>query len=558
MSPKNRHRGGSGGGAPGRARAGRAAGGGSRGAAGAGAGGPAGAAGPSRPVDPRLQELMSRGFAAYDRSMLEQAEQCFATALTIDANHAEANRMLGVTVLRRNTNRPMAVAHLRKACAANPGQPHWEQDLASALSAVGRTAEAMGVLGRVVRKLPGDPVPLTMLAKCHTEMRHFQKAREFAERALGLATDHPSSLDVAAEASLRTGDLEAAESYGRRLGELGSAPADLRAGGWRTVGRVMEKRGDHAGSWSAHARAAELLLKTPAASAGLKTWALETSELFVGRGELLERWASEPTPDELPDPVVLTGFPRTGTTLAENVLAAHDGVWTSDEYPVMNVISTGLAADASLSRLPLPEKLDALSPEKLRSLRAAYWRELRSTMPGEAAGRLVVDKDPLRTSSLPVMNRLFPRGRIIFMIRDPRDVLVSCFTQRFAMGWFGARCLRVDLFAEMYTAVHRFWMRFREMTTMPVMEIRYEEMVTEFEGHARRMIEFIGVEWRDEILLFHEKAAKRAVRTPSADAVAKPVNTSAVARWRRYEDQIGREGLELLAPIVEELGYEPS
>jgi hypothetical protein len=100
-----------------------------------------------------------------------------------------------------------------------------------------------------------------------------------------------------------------------------------------------------------------------------------------------------------------------------------------------------------------------------------------------------------------------------------------------------------------------FWMRARTRVTMPVLEVRYEDMVADFEAHARRLVEFVGRPWSDDVLRFHEKAAGRAIRTPSFRAVTETVNTRAVGKWARYETHMGPL-IERVRPFLDPLGYE--
>jgi hypothetical protein len=170
-------------------------------------------------------------------------------------------------------------------------------------------------------------------------------------------------------------------------------------------------------------------------------------------------------------------------------------------------------------------------------------------------GLKVVDKHPLRILDLGLANLLFPGAKAIVLIRDPRDCCLSCFFQDLGLTPVSARFLRLETLGEVYATIMGLWLGMREKLTIDTLQIRYEDLVTDFEPGARRLVEFVGEPWTDDVLQFHKKAAKRAINTPSYQAVTEKVNTRAVGKWANYETHLDPL-LPHVRPFLEAFGYE--
>jgi hypothetical protein len=259
-------------------------------------------------------------------------------------------------------------------------------------------------------------------------------------------------------------------------------------------------------------------------------------------------WSPAP-PSERPDPVFFVGFPRSGTTLIEQVLASHPAVESIEEQEAL-VDAHGplLLAENALARWK------DLSAEDIAHYRAAYWRRTEASL-GRAPERAVVlDKLPLNTALLPLIHRLFPGARILFALRDPRDVVVSCFQQHFAMNAAMFHFLSLGETVRYYDAVMELARATRERLPLRIHDIRYEDVVADFDRTVASALAFLGLGWDDVVARYFETARERAVRTPSAANVATPIYATAVGRWRRYEAQL-QPHLPALMRWVRAYGY---
>jgi hypothetical protein len=155
---------------------------------------------------------------------------------------------------------------------------------------------------------------------------------------------------------------------------------------------------------------------------------------------------------------------------------------------------------------------------------------------------------------LPLMQRLFPASRFIFALRDPRDVVLSCFMQGFDLNEAMRHFLSLEETARYYAAVMGVGADAAERLGPRLHRVRYEDVVADTEGEARRLLAFLGLAWEPAVLEFQKTARSRRINTPSYSQVAEPIYTRAKERWRRYETQLAPV-LPVLEPFVKRFGY---
>ena len=242
------------------------------------------------------------------------------------------------------------------------------------------------------------------------------------------------------------------------------------------------------------------------------------------------RWR-EPEPPALEDsPVFIVAFPRSGTTLLEQVLDAHPGLQTMDEQRFL------LDAQQSLQGqgLDYPGGLGEATPAQLAEARRHYWAQV-ATKVQLAPGQRLLDKNPLNMLRLPVIRRLWPHAPILLAIRHPFDVITSNYFQHFRAPDFARLCRDVESLADGYARFFDFWYQQVELLQPRVLEVFYEAFVTELEPQARRVAAFCGLPWHEAMLEPSRHALSRGyIATPSYHQVVRPVSRQAVDRWRRH------------------------
>jgi hypothetical protein len=235
--------------------------------------------------------------------------------------------------------------------------------------------------------------------------------------------------------------------------------------------------------------------------------------------------------------------------LLENVLAAHPDIVSLEEKDSLESASAAyLDSDEGL------QHLSQLGSGEAARNRDSYWSFVRS-FGIEPRGKIFIDKMPLASVALPLIAKLFPNARILFALRDPRDVVLSCFRRRFGMNPSMYQLLTLDGAAAYYDAVMRLSEIYRPLLPLAQHIVRYESLVDDFEGTARAACEFVGVEWDSVIADFAVKARARGISTPSAAQVARGLNREGKGVWRRYREQM-EPVLPVLEPWAERFGYE--
>jgi tetratricopeptide (TPR) repeat protein len=265
--------------------------------------------------------------------------------------------------------------------------------------------------------------------------------------------------------------------------------------------------------------------------------------------DILRAWAKlypERKREAIPPLAFLGGHPRSGTTLLEQILDAHPGVAAVDE-PVafLDVLQ------------PEFHKSNALSSARVNVLRRHYIRALLQDLGTEAAGRILVDKNPSPTARLPVWLRVFPELRVLIALRDPRDVVLSCYFQNIALNAANVNFLDFDRLAKHYADLMGIWLMVREWEGFAWIQTRYEDIVADLPTEGRRVTEFLGLQWHPEQARYYEKSGARQLYSPTYQDVTRPVYTRSVARWRAYEKYLAPI-FPALEPFCRAFGYAES
>jgi len=236
-------------------------------------------------------------------------------------------------------------------------------------------------------------------------------------------------------------------------------------------------------------------------------------------------------------PVFIVGMPRSGTTLAEQILAGHSQVHGAGELS----LSSELVAKLNLwenrlgSTVTYPDCVADLTPEIVRQLADQWLSQLRER---DRAAAFVVDKLPHNFEHIGLIKLLFPNARILSCRREPRDIAVSNYVTDYAAK-FGGMGFAYDLgwIGEQLVDHARLMTHWHGLFPESILEVVYEETVTDTEAQARRMVEFLGLGWEPSVLDF--QSVERAVKTASTWQVRQPVYTTSKARWRNYEAYLG-------------------
>jgi tetratricopeptide (TPR) repeat protein len=277
-------------------------------------------------------------------------------------------------------------------------------------------------------------------------------------------------------------------------------------------------------------------------------------ELLAGlTPEMIRRWRQEPPASvERYQIALLGGHPRSGTTLLEQILDANPDVLAFDEpaafhQEVEKQIHFKPSANAA-------EQLDRLAASRRRDLRGRYVKSLLREVPGQPSQRVLVDKNPSPTMALNVWLRVFPELKVIIALRDPRDVVISCFFLNIMLNATNVNFLSIERTARHYADLMDVWLRLRELGGFDWIESRYEDVVADLETEGRKVTEFLGLTWHPAQARFHETARRKVLYAPTYHDVTQPVYQRAVKRWERYAETLAPVQAGL-APYCRAFGY---
>jgi hypothetical protein len=246
--------------------------------------------------------------------------------------------------------------------------------------------------------------------------------------------------------------------------------------------------------------------------------------------------------------VFIVGFYRSGTTLLEQVLATHPDVATIEERDLL-----AEAGERYLTSADGVERLSRLDAADAETARDTYWRRVRE-LKVPLDGKLFVDKHPLNTVKLPLIRKLFPSAKIVFALRDPRDVVLSCFRRHFEINAAMYELLTLEGAAHLYDRTMAFAERCREKMAFAAFDFRYENLLSDFEGSVAPLCGFLGIPYSYAMKGFAAGAARRDIRSPSAAQVRRELSAASVGRWRCYETELAPV-LPLLDRWVKRYGY---
>lgn len=253
-------------------------------------------------------------------------------------------------------------------------------------------------------------------------------------------------------------------------------------------------------------------------------------------------------------PVFVLGMPRSGTTLIEQILAGHSQIHGAGE---LGVIPSTIARLERWERHTgsghhYPDCVDDLSADVVAGITASLLKELRETVPENASEvRHVVDKLPHNFENIGLIKLLFPNARIISVRRDPRDIAISNYFTDYAAK-HGGMGFAYDLqWIGEQLADHNLLMHhWNQLFPGEILEVRYEDVVSDPEREARRMLAYLGVQWEPQVLDTSE--LDRPVKTASVWQVRQPIYQTARERWRRYADFLAPLTAGTNAKIVHE------
>jgi tetratricopeptide (TPR) repeat protein len=404
---------------------------------------------------------------------------------------------------------------------------------------------------------PAFAAPLAHLASLAYRRADWDAAQELAAKVLAIEPQQPVALTALAMTALARGDFTATEARLAQLGDFSRLEPTEAALAQTALGDLRDAQGRHAEAFAAYAarnsrkfqQAAGQFNRSGNTATDYVNWL--TAYFAAAPAD----WGAVPpgTPPDSRDGAIghvfLVGFPRSGTTLLENVLASHPRVEALDERDTL-----GEAAMAFLSGEEGRAQLAAVSAVEIQAHRAIYWQQVRR-FGARVEGKVFLDKYPLSSIKLALVAKLFPEAKILFALRDPRDVLFSCFRRSFSLNPSMFELLDLERGARLYAAVMTLSMLYREKLGLAWHTLRYESLVGDFEGEVRQVCNFIGLEWDERMQDFAALSRARTIKTPSSIQVVRGLYQEGAGQWQAYASQLA-PAIAIVEPWIRRFGYE--
>jgi Flp pilus assembly protein TadD len=500
-----------------------------------------------------IQELAMLLFQSGD---LPTAEQHARTAVRLAPADAGSHNLLGM-ILTEAQRPQIGEFHYRRVLELSGARdPIVLANLAWNLRNQGRITEARGLYEESAEAAPNVFQTLLGWAQLEEADRNFPAAGSRLDRAARIRPDDPGLRMARATLLSRQGNHASALAELDISGEekAGCASAAPNPNTLLQKGRILDRLGRYDEAFACFAegkRQARELTGKSYFDREARDIVERLRQFFVsGRLRLMPR---AQTREDSAQPIFILGFPRSGTTLAEQALSGHPRISAGDELPFVNELSEAIPRLFG-SPLPYPEALAELwmgdNRRGLETLRDMYLQkaEMRGIVAPDRAW--FTDKMPLNETHVGLISLMFPRSPLIHVLRHPLDVVLSVFSHHLTHGYFCAYAL--ETIAQHYVLTMDLVQHYRAQMTLRYLPVRYEDMIDDMSGSVRRMLTFVGETFDERCVRFQDN--RRLPLTPSYAQVTEGLYDRSRFRYRRYLRQL-ESVTAILRPVMDRLGY---
>ena len=524
--------------------------------------------------------LCNIGYQLYETGHQQQAVEHFTRALQSNPHSAKALAGLGKALLRQGDD-SAAAENIERALELAPWDIHVHIAKAHLETRQHNHDNAITEWTYVINKQPSMSDGYIGLAKQYANLGLMEAARETyfaaeengaasqrlyhawsqqeekvnnldeAERLAGKAVEvdanYPGLIILRAKLARRRKDYAGAVTLLQQIESEDIENNLIKAGYLFELGNNLDKLERYAEAFAAYDAANQ----TKNQYIGQVYDADEDRQQFEHRKQVFsaDNWqrlhAAAVAQKEGPTPVFIVGFPRSGTSLLEQILGSHPQIAPCGELLYIGDISSGKAAEITGSDLPYPDLLlDSAAPltaDKLRSMQDYYLDGIRSLGVTGADICWVTDKMPHNALHVGLIALLFPDSPIIHISRHPFNSCLSAYFSNFDSGHRYTSSLEST--AQHYKQVMEMLLHYRSIG-INLLEIHYEALVHDQENVTRQILEYVGAPWDDACLQHHKSS--RVVKTASYEQVTQKIYTSSLYRYRNYH-----EAVKPLIPILE-------
>ncbi|HEY1612868.1 MAG TPA: sulfotransferase [Rhizomicrobium sp.] len=483
----------------------------------------------------------------------EEALALFQRARALTTKDARLLNAIGLC-LTRLYRLEEAIEVFDEAIRIEPGYAATHQRKAVVLGMAGLPKEAEQAQKRAVQLDPRNHEALAGLASIAARKGDVDSARDYAQRALRGDPNNATAQAALALGEIARGDFHPAEQRLLPLFDGARLTGHARAVLLGLLGDALDGQGRFAEAFAAYRDANDCLKTMHAPRFVGKPGVTDIVETLIGHLETTDpaTWTLSGAGDDVAGGprrhVFLLGFHRSGTTLLEQILEGHPDVVTLEERDFL-----AEPAEQYLTGQTGLDRLAALEGPALEHARTAYWQRVQK-FGLDVSGKVFVDKHPFNTIKLPLILKLFPKAKVLFALRDPRDVVLSCFRRHFEINAVMFEYLTLEGLAHLYDRVMCLGALCRRKLPLPFLEHRYEDMVGDFDTSVRRVCDFLEVPWSESVRDFSATASGLDIRSPSAGQVRRGLYGEGVGQWRRYATEMAPV-LPRLQTWIDAYGY---
>ncbi len=458
-------------------------------------------------------------------------ERALDLAPVYEGARADLARML--QILKEDAR---AVAETARLVAQAPANVTYRALHADALRAIGDLAAAIPIMEQLIRE-----EPTRARFRCvYAQALHFAGRREDSAREFRACLELQPGMGEAywGLAELRGGFL-AADDIAAMRAHLSDTGQDKHSRMLMqyALGQTLEQTGDLAGSFAAYEAGAALARDIAADQGEVYNPILDADQVRRRRAvfsapALAARAAPAARPDSTP--IFVLGMPRAGSTLVEQILASHSLVEATLELPVLGNITRDLSLSRRLVTADAyPECVNDLTGSQLAKLGARYIEE--ATAYRKTDRPYFVDKRPWNWLDAGLIAMILPQAKIVDIRRDPMAACFAMYKQMLANDATFSNDFN-DL-AQYYTHYVGTMAHYDRAMPGRIHFLPYERLVEDTEAEIRRLLDYCGLPFEEGCLRFWENS--RAVATPSAEQVRRPIFRDALRQWRKFEPWLG-------------------
>ncbi|MDH5388257.1 MAG: sulfotransferase [Gammaproteobacteria bacterium] len=462
---------------------------------------------------------------------IEAAKDHLNHVIELNPNKSDAYFILGRIEQEAGAHK-IAILYFEKTIKLDSNNINALNGIATSLMNLARKNDAKNYYKKALKIDKGDIGAISGLALVYASSGDYKKSGELINPILDKKIINPSIGLAFAQICRYLNKCSEAIAYIETVLKLPSLPKPMIKSLNISIGQLLDKKGEFDRAFS-HFKIGNDVMRNMYEAVSHKKQIDEIMEVF--NSDFYMKHSGAYSLDTTP--VFIVGMPRSGTSLTEQILAAHSEVFAAGELTYLYELTMGSKLNVN-NKKQYPGLIKEASNDQLRKVADEY---LSKTAKLSNNAHYVIDKMPHNFYLLGLIQLIFPKSKIIHCTRDPLDTSLSIYFQDFTDGHqYSNDLFNIGTHYNQYQYLMDYW---DKVLNIPILHVAYEDLVSDQEMSTRKILEFIGLEWEDDCMNFHK--VDREVNTASVHQVRQPMYKDSLNRWRNYEKYLSglKEGL---------------